>query len=39
MRFVSWNMNRLGRSAADHIKAWEYLRDELKADLALVQEA
>jgi len=39
MRFVSWNMNRLGRSAANHVKAWEYLRDELKADSALVQEA
>jgi endonuclease/exonuclease/phosphatase family metal-dependent hydrolase len=32
-------MNRLGRSAANHRKAWDYLCDELKTDLALVQEA
>lgn len=39
MRIVSWNMNRLGRSHANHKRAWDYLRDELHADLALVQEA
>src|SRR5687768_14163045 len=39
MRIVSWNMNRLGRSALNHVKAWEYLRDGLRADVALVQEA
>jgi exonuclease III len=39
VRIVSWNMNRLGRSRANHRRAWDYLDDELKADLALVQEA
>ena len=39
MRVVSWNMNRLARSEANHKRAWDYLRDELHADLALVQEA
>lgn len=39
MRIVSWNMNRRGVSAAVHRAAWDYLRDELRADLALVQEA
>jgi len=39
MRIVSWNMNRLGRSGTNHVQAWEYLRDGLRADLALVQEA
>jgi exonuclease III len=39
MRIVSWNMNRLARSAADHEKAWSYLEEKLAADLALVQEA
>ena len=32
-------MNRLGCSAASHDDAWGFLRDELKADLCLVQEA
>jgi exonuclease III len=39
LRIVSWNMNSRGVSAATHRRAWDYLRDELKADLALVQEA
>lgn len=39
MRLVSWNMNRLGRSESSHVEAWDYLRNDLKADLALVQEA
>lgn len=39
MRIVSWNMNRRGVSAATHRRAWDYLRDGLKADVALVQEA
>ena len=39
MRVVSWNMNRLGRSERTHLEAWDYLRNDLKADLALVQEA
>lgn len=38
VRIVSWNMNRLGRSHANHRRAWDYLRD-LRADVALVQEA
>jgi hypothetical protein len=37
MRIVTWNMNK--RSAATRKRAWAYLRDELKADVALVQEA
>ena len=32
-------MNRLGRSESSHVEAWDYLRNDLKADLALVQEA
>jgi exonuclease III len=39
MKIVSWNMNRLGRSEASHKEAWEYIRHDLRADLALVQEA
>lgn len=39
VRIVSWNMNRLGRSESSHVEAWDYLRNDLKADLALVQEA
>jgi hypothetical protein len=39
MRIVSWNMNRRGQSGASHKRAWDYLRGELCADLALVQEA
>lgn len=39
MRIVSWNMNRLARSKESHKRAWDYLRNELRADLALVQEA
>jgi hypothetical protein len=39
MRVISWNMNRRGGSEARHRRAWHYLRHDLKADLALVQEA
>ena len=39
MRIVSWNMNHCKRSHAERRKAWDYLHDELRADLALVQEA
>ncbi len=39
MRIVSWNMNHCLRSIPARKLAWEYLRDELKADLAIVQEA
>jgi exonuclease III len=39
MRIVSWNMNHRMRSHAARIKAWNYLRDNLHADVALVQEA
>lgn len=38
MRVVSWNMNHCMRSSHARTQAWEYLRDELRADLALVQE-
>jgi exonuclease III len=39
VRIVSWNMNHCMRSANDRTQAWKYLRDDLRADLALVQEA
>lgn len=39
MRIVSWNMNYCMRSSAMRAEAWEYLRDGLRADIALVQEA
>jgi hypothetical protein len=39
MRIVSWNMNHWARSAAQLAEAWRYLRSELRADVALVQEA
>lgn len=39
MRIVSWNMNHCLRSPDLRQRAWEYLRDELKADIALVQES
>ncbi len=39
MRIVSWNMNHWARSSAQRTEAWRYLRDVLRADLALVQES
>ncbi|HXN33424.1 MAG TPA: endonuclease/exonuclease/phosphatase family protein [Polyangiaceae bacterium] len=39
MRIVTWNMNHWKRSREARAKAWEYLRRELGADVALVQEA
>ena len=39
VKIVSWNMNHCMRSPAVRAKAWEYLRDELHADVAVVQEA
>lgn len=39
MRIVSWNMNHCMRSQTARRKAWDYLRDELHADVAIVQEA
>ena len=39
MRIVSWNMNHWQNPPAKRGAAWEYLRDELRADIALVQEA
>lgn len=39
MRIVSWNMNYCMRSVSARQQAWAYLRDELRADVALVQEA
>jgi exonuclease III len=39
MRVVSWNMNHCLRSAESRARAWEYLMNELKADIAIVQEA
>jgi hypothetical protein len=39
MRIVTWNMNHKGQSHEKRQRAWQYLADELRADLALVQEA
>lgn len=39
MRAVTWNMNHWQRSAEARDLAWAYLREELHADVALVQEA
>lgn len=39
MRIVTWNMNHGRRSVSQRKKAWDYLRDTLRADVALVQEA
>lgn len=39
MRIVSWNMNHARRSPAERAGAWNYLRNVLRADIALVQEA
>ena len=39
MRIASWNMNHCMRSIGARKQAWDYLRDELRADLAIVQEA
>jgi hypothetical protein len=41
MRIVSWNMGCGPRSRyrRTHKKAWQYLLDELRPDVALVQEA
>lgn len=40
MRLISWNMSAgFGFEAEKHIRAWEFLRDELKPDVALLQEA
>lgn len=39
MRIVSWNMNHCRRSDVQRKMAWDYLREELKADLVLAQEA
>lgn len=39
MRIVSWNMNHKGQSAESRAAAWRYLRDEVRPDVALLQEA
>lgn len=39
MRIISWNMNHCMRSSALRKRAWEFLRDELRPDIALLQEA
>lgn len=39
MRIVSWNMNHSRRKDDVRAKGWNYLREDLRADLALVQEA
>jgi endonuclease/exonuclease/phosphatase family metal-dependent hydrolase len=39
MRVVTWNMNAAFRSAEAQAKAWDYIRDVVGADIALVQEA
>ena len=39
MRIVSWNMNHARRSIQARKDAWAFLREELRADLVLAQEA
>lgn len=39
MRVVTWNMNYWPRSDDARTKSWDFLRLELRADIALVQEA
>ncbi len=42
MRIVSWNMGcgpRTAKYRKTHTEAWHYLLDELKPDIALIQEA
>lgn len=39
MRIVNWNMNHCLRSIQKRTQAWDYLCEELRADLAIVQEA
>lgn len=39
MRIVSWNMNHALRSVQARKDAWTFLREELRADLVLAQEA
>ena len=39
MRIVSWNMNHWARPARLRARAWAYLREGLKADVALTQES
>lgn len=38
MRIVTWNMNHWSRSAEARAAAWNFLRDDLHADVALLQE-
>ena len=38
MRIVSWNMNYWQTKAATRIAAWHYLREGIRADVALLQE-
>ena len=38
MRVVSWNMNHCRRSPDARARAWSYLRDTLRPDVALLQE-
>jgi exonuclease III len=39
MRIVSWNMDHWLRSAALRERAWQFLREQVRPDIALVQEA
>lgn len=39
MRIVTWNMNHWSRSADARANAWAFLRGDVRADVALVQEA
>ena len=38
MRIVSWNMNNAGRARHREARAWEYLLDVVRPDVALLQE-
>src|SRR4249920_439446 len=39
MRVVTWNMNHCMRRPESRRRAWDYLKNDLRADLALLQEA
>ena len=39
LRIATWNMNHWQRNAEQRVEAWRYLREEIRADVALLQEA
>ena len=39
MRIVTWNMDHWRRPADLRVRAWNYLRNQVRPDVALLQEA